>query len=107
MKPNLVLVLFQQVLMINNSMESKIHKRMTLPIEDRYHMPPKSRTQPMLRFGLAREKMLVEDTLLTAMEYTNLLEVLSPFSISKKTLLHEIKAISIPSRQNLVKSRGS
>lgn len=34
------------VLMINNSMESKIHKRMTLPIEDRYHMPPKSRTQP-------------------------------------------------------------
>ena len=34
------------ILMINNSMESKIHKRMTLPIEDRYHMPPKSRTQP-------------------------------------------------------------
>ena len=34
------------VLMINNSMESKIHKRMNLPIEDRYHMPPKSRTQP-------------------------------------------------------------
>ena len=34
------------VLMINNSMESKIHKRMNLPIEDRYHMPPKSRIQP-------------------------------------------------------------
>ena len=34
------------VLMINNSIESKIYKRMTLPIEDRYHMPPKSRIQP-------------------------------------------------------------
>jgi uncharacterized membrane protein len=36
------------VVMINNSIESKIHKRMTLPIEDRYHMPPKSRTQPSM-----------------------------------------------------------
>ena len=34
------------VLMINNSIESKIYKRMNLPIEDRYHMPPKSRIQP-------------------------------------------------------------
>ena len=36
------------VVMINNSIDSKIHKRMNLPIEDRYHMPPKSRTQPSM-----------------------------------------------------------
>lgn len=34
------------ILIINNSTESKIHNRMTLPMEDRYHMPPKSRIQP-------------------------------------------------------------
>lgn len=36
------------VVMINNSIDSKIHKRMNLPIEDSYHMPPKSRTQPSM-----------------------------------------------------------
>ena len=36
------------VVMINNSIDSKIHKRMNLPIKDRYHMPPKSRTQPSM-----------------------------------------------------------
>ena len=34
------------ILIVNNSTESKIHNRMTLPMEDRYHMPPKSRIQP-------------------------------------------------------------
>ena len=33
------------IVMVNNSIESKMHNRMTLPMEDRYHMPPKSRTQ--------------------------------------------------------------
>ena len=33
------------IVMVNNSIESKMHYRMTLPIENRYHMPPKSRTQ--------------------------------------------------------------
>ena len=34
------------IIMINNSNESKMYKRMKLPLEDRYHMPPKSRAQP-------------------------------------------------------------
>tara|TARA_A100001015_G_scaffold105941_1_gene117604 strand:+ start:478 stop:1881 length:1404 start_codon:yes stop_codon:yes gene_type:complete len=33
------------IVMVNNSVESKMHNRMTLPMEDRYHMPPKSRIQ--------------------------------------------------------------
>ena len=34
------------IVMVNNSIESKINRRMNLPVEDRYHMPPKSRIQP-------------------------------------------------------------
>lgn len=34
------------IIFINNSIESKMYKRMILPLEDEYHMPPKSRTQP-------------------------------------------------------------
>ena len=41
------------IVMVNNSIESKMHYRMTLPIENRYHMPPKSRTQ------LSREEIEV------------------------------------------------
>ncbi len=33
------------IVMVNNAIESKMYNRMTLPMEDRYHMPPKSRTQ--------------------------------------------------------------
>jgi len=34
------------VIYINNSLESEIYKRITLPLLDRYHMPPKSKIQP-------------------------------------------------------------